>query len=259
MQRNGTLYTILFAAMVCGVCSILVSGTSVLLKDRQKANMILDRQRQVLSVAGLIQPGEKVSADEVRASFADSIDPKIVTLATGAYDDTIAVETFDQRRAAKDAATSQAAPENPAKVLRLPNHALVYLVTQDGALDKIVLPIEGKGLWSTLYGYLALDKDANTIRGITFYEHAETPGLGGEIDNPRWKALWQGRKAFDDGWKPAVRVIKGQAGPPEESPHEVDGLSGATLTGRGVTNLVTFWLGENGFGPYLAQMRSVGS
>ena len=259
MERNGTLYTILFAAMVCGVCSILVSGTSVLLKDKQEANMLLDRQRQVLSVAGLIQPGEKVTADEVSASFTNSIDAKIVTLATGAYDDTVDVETFDQRRAAKDPATSQAADANPAKVLRLPNHALVYLVKQDGALDKIVLPIEGKGLWSTLYGYLALDKDANTIRGITFYEHAETPGLGGEIDNPRWKALWAGRKAYDGDMKPAVRVIKGQAGTPEESPHEVDGLSGATLTGRGVSNLVTFWLGESGFGPYLAQMRSEGS
>jgi len=100
-----------------------------------------------------------------------------------------------------------------------------------------------------------MDKDTTTIRGLTFYAHGETPGLGGEVDNPRWKALWPGRKAFDENWKPDIRVIKGQAGSPETDPHHVDGLSGATLTSRGVTNLLLFWLGDQGFGPYLQQFR----
>jgi Na+-transporting NADH:ubiquinone oxidoreductase subunit C len=140
-------------------------------------------------------------------------------------------------------------------VQRIPNEALVYLLRSDGAVDAIILPVEGQGLWSTLYGYLALAPDTRTVRNIIFYQHGETPGLGGEVDNPRWKALWKGRLAFDEGWNPKIAVIKGRAGPPEEDPHRIDGLSGATLTSNGVTNLVQFWLGEHGFGPYLEATR----
>ena len=122
-------------------------------------------------------------------------------------------------------------------------------------MAKVALPIEGKGLWSTLYGFLVLGSDGATIRGITFYQHGETPGLGGEIDNLDWKALWDGRQAFDADGRPVIEVVKGKA----SGPTEVDGLSGATLTSRGVTNLVRFWLGDNGFGPYLEQFRAAGS
>ena len=102
---------------------------------------------------------------------------------------------------------------------------------------------------------LALAPDTTTIEGITFYEHGETPGLGGEVDNPSWKALWIGRQAFDDNWQPAIEVIKGCCRTGRRGPLRVDGLSGATLTARGVSNLVRFWLGENGFEPYLATLR----
>jgi Na+-transporting NADH:ubiquinone oxidoreductase subunit C len=112
------------------------------------------------------------------------------------------------------------------------------------------------GLWSILYGYLALDTDLTTIRGITFYEQGETAGLGGEVENPRWKALWPGRRAFDERGNVKIQVKKGVAGPPAEDPYQVDGLSGATLTSRGVTNMIRFWLGPDGFGPFIAQLRN---
>jgi Na+-transporting NADH:ubiquinone oxidoreductase subunit C len=130
---------------------------------------------------------------------------------------------------------------------------------KDGELEALIVPISGQGLWSTLYGYIALAPDTNTIRGITFYQHAETPGLGGEVDNPRWKALWVGRKAFDKNGRPAITVKKGRAGPADTDPYNVDGLSGATITSRGVGNLVRFWLGDDGFGPYLKTQRAGGS
>ena len=86
-------------------------------------------------------------------------------------------------------------------------------ISEAGDLEMVMVPIEGNGLWSTLYGFLALDADTRTVVGITFYEHKETPGLGGEVDNPRWKALWPGRKAFlDEGYAPKIEVIKGAAG-----------------------------------------------
>jgi Na+-transporting NADH:ubiquinone oxidoreductase subunit C len=258
MQREGTLYTIIFTTLVCAVCSVLVSGAAVGLKERQVANQILDRQSKVLLVTGLMAEGERLSKNEIQTRFEQNIVAKIINLETGEYDDSIPFETFDQRRYSRDPATSKTAPDNDARVRRIPNHAMVYHVMHDGEISEIVIPVEGMGLWSILYGYLALDKDANTIRGITFYEHGETPGLGGEVDNPRWKALWPGRKAFDEKGVPKIQVIKGQAGSPQEDPHHIDGLSGATLTSKGVSNLLAFWLGENGFGPYLKRVREKG-
>ena len=118
-----------------------------------------------------------------------------------------------------------------------------------------VIPIEGYGLWSTLYGFLAIGRDGNTIRGLTFYQHGETPGLGGEVDNPKWKALWPGRSAYDDAGNPAIRVVKGNAGNAQETPHQVDGLSGATITSNGVSTMLEFWLGEQGFRKYLQRFQ----
>ena len=136
---------------------------------------------------------------------------------------------------------------------------MVYRVVQDGEFKAVIVPISGQGLWSTLYGYIALAADTQTVVGITFYEHKETPGLGGEVDNPRWKRLWKGRKVYDGRGRPLINVKKGVAGPPETDPYNVDGLSGATITSRGVGNLVRFWLGEDGFGPYLTAARIGGS
>ena len=252
MCSNGYIFA--FAAAVCAVCGIVVAGSAVSLKDRQDANQRLDKQKKVLSVAGLLAADEEVTPDEVQKRFSDNIQVKVVELKSGAIAKDVDAASFDQQKAAKDPATSAEAPDNKAKVLRLPNNANVYLVMKAGAVDKYVFPVEGKGLWSTLYGYLALEKDLNTIAGLTFYQHGETPGLGGEVDNPKWKGLWKGRKAFKDG-KVNVRVIKGAAGPVASAPYEVDGLSGATLTSNGVTYLLQFWLGEHGFGPYLKQVK----
>jgi len=258
MQRNGTLYTILFTAGVCGICSILVSGAAVGLRERQQANQVLDRRKQVLAVAGLTKAEMAMSAAQINQTFEENIKPRIVNLQTGEYDDSIDPTKFNQREAAADPTRSRPAPPNQSGIMRLPNQALIYQVMREGKVDQIILPVEGTGLWSKLYGYLALDTDTNTVRGITFYEHGETPGLGGEIENPRWQGRWPGRKIYTGDWVPAIRVVKGQAGPPETDPHSVDGLSGATLTGRGVEKLINFWLGEDGFGPYLRRVREKG-
>ncbi|MBW2713473.1 MAG: Na(+)-translocating NADH-quinone reductase subunit C [Deltaproteobacteria bacterium] len=256
---HDTKYTIFFAVAVCFVCSIFVAGSAVLLKDRQEANALLDQQKKVLSVADLLEEGEKLSPAEVNALFEKNIQSVVVNLATGAVASDIDATAFDQKKAAMDTATSEAAPENGAKVRRIPHHGLVYRVVVDDELTAIIFPIEGAGLWGTLYGYIAIAPDLKTVKGITFYKHKETPGLGGEVDNPRWKNLWVGRQAFDDRGRVALSVKKGQAGSVEEDPYQVDGLSGATLTSRGVTHTLEFWLGDQGFGPYITAARNGGS
>ena len=247
----------LFAGAVCLVCSVFVASSAVALKPQQEANKRTDRQQKVLSVAGLVKPGEKLSADQVAERFEANIVPKVIDLKTGEYAEGIDANGYDMRKAAADPATSTEAPEgNPAKVMRLPEYAVIYHVVKDDEVENLILPVHGKGLWSTLYGFIALERDTNTIAGITFYEHGETPGLGGEVENPSWQALWPGRKAFDGAWAPKINVKKGAAGSVSEDPHNVDGLSGATITGRGVGYLVQFWLDQDRFGSYLANFRN---
>jgi len=253
--ERSVAYTLRFAAMVAIVASAVVATAAVLLSPRQEANRLFDQRQKVLDVAGLSEPDERLSRAQVTLRFEENIRAVVIELETGKIAPDIDPSTFDQGRASQDPARSRPAPANTAGVSRLPNHVLVYHVVLDDDVDALVLPFEGVGLWSTIYGFIALSADLSTVRGITFYEHAETAGLGALISDPEWRALWKGRSVFDDDWEPRLRVIKGRAGPPEESPLEVDGLSGATLTGNGVTEALHFWLGEPAFGAYLARYR----
>ena len=256
-HSNG--YIVGFAAAVCGVCAIIVSTTAVELKPLAERNERLAIQSQVLSLAGIAAEGS-LSDDEIEAVYSERIEPRIIALETGELVDGIEAAGWDQQARMKDPETSAPAPDNPARVRRLPNESVVYYVRSDsGAMEKVILPIQGQGLWGTLYGYLAVARDGQTIEGLTFYRHKETPGLGGEVDNPRWKALWPGRKIYGEDGEVAIRVNKGSAGPVDTAPYEVDGLSGATITSRGVTNTLAFWLGPDAFGPYLDRLRQEGS
>jgi Na+-transporting NADH:ubiquinone oxidoreductase subunit C len=257
-MQTSPLKTILFAGAVCIVCSIFVASSAVALRDRQEENRLLDLRSKVLLVADLAEPRERIAREEINRRFEENLTARVIDLATGEYADEIDPVSFDQRAATQDPARSEIAPSNAAKVSRLPHHALVYQLLDGDQVQRLILPIQGYGLWSTLYGFIALSADLQTIEGITFYEHGETAGLGGEVDNPNWQALWPGRQAFDENWQPRIQVIKGVAGSPERDPYRVDGLAGATITSRGVTNLVHFWLGEQGFGPYLERFRAEG-
>ena len=255
-MQGSVVYNLVFATIVCVVCAVFVSSSAVSLHDRQVANQLLEKQRNVLVAAGLASEGESLSSEDVSVRFGP-IRQVVIDLRTGAEVEGVDPAAFDQRAEAASSETGRVAPENNAGINRLPTRALVYELRDDDGLDLLVLPVEGLGLWSTLYGFLALDADLETIRGLTFYQHGETPGLGGEVDNPRWKALWPGRKAVVDA-EPRIEVIKGRAGPPDEDPYRVDGISGATITGRGVTNLLRFWLGDEGFRPYLERLGKRG-
>jgi Na+-transporting NADH:ubiquinone oxidoreductase subunit C len=259
-RLSQSSYTVVFAATICVVCAVLVAGAAVALRERQGVNAELDRQKNVLMAAGDMRVDEELSPAEVTERFS-AFQPVAVDLATDQEDSSFNVVGYDQRRALGSPQTSFAAPAgNAAQIQRLPNKAVVYKrLGSSGELDMLVLPIEGKGLWSTMYGFLALGDDLKTVRGLTFYQHGETPGLGGEIDNPRWKALWPGREAFDESGEPAIEVIRGRAGSPEADPHRIDGLSGATITARGVQYTVNFWLGDDGFGPYLRTLQEGGA
>lgn len=261
-SKETTSKTLTVALLLCLVCSVVVASSVVLLKPIQQKNKALNLKANILAAAGLLQEGD--SAQTIETKFA-SIDARLVDLDTGEYVEAAAVGKdnvldYDQRKAAKDPSTSAPIPGDLdiASIKRRVKYAKVYLVQEGDDLKTIVLPVSGYGLWSTLHGFLALEGDANTVVGLGFYEHAETPGLGGEVDNPRWKGIWPGKKVYDleQGEEPRLMVIKGTVDKTRpEAIHQVDGLSGATLTSVGVSNLVQYWTGDQGFQKYLDRLR----
>lgn len=254
-SRNLPSYTVAFSAAICVVCAVLVSSAAVSLREKQTANAELDRKRNVLRAAGMMREDEVLPREEVEQRFG-AFQVVAVDLRTGEEDANFDPTGYDPRRAQLDPTSSLPMPRNDAQIMRVPYHALAYkMLNEEGKLELLILPIEGKGLWSTMYGFVALGPDLRTIRGLAYYQHGETPGLGGEVDNPRWKALWPGREAYNDEGEPVIEVIRGAAGPVEADPHRVDGLSGATITARGVTAMLRFWLGDQGFGRFIDRLR----
>lgn len=253
-SNDSTSKTLIVAFALCIVCSVIVSTAVVVLKPVQEINKTLDRKRNILAAAGMLVEGQSI--DE---QFSH-IQSRVVDLETGKFaDDAIDIDKYEQVKAAKDPERSEelTTEQDLAKISRREQYAVVYLVQDaDGGVEKVILPIRGYGLWSTLYGFIALESDADTIAGIGFYEHGETPGLGGEVDNPRWKASWPGKQVYRDG-DVEIGLIKGTVDPAAAgAPWQIDGLAGATLTSKGITNLVHFWLGENGFEPFLINLRA---
>lgn len=262
--------TIAIAVSLCLVCAVLVSFAAVALKPLQVNNKEADMKKNILDVAGLLEEGA-----DINSAFAEKIEAKIVDLETGDYVENISANEYDQRKAAKDPAQSVAIPKaNDIAHIRVKaKYAKVFLVKEGGAIKSIILPVNGYGLWSTLYGFLSLDPDGQTVQSINFYDQAETPGLGGEVVNPNWRALWKGKKVYAesdqpslekgliteaDVGEPALSLIKGVVDNTKPgSQYQVDGLAGATLTSTGVTNLVRYWMSNEGFAPYIKKVRTV--
>jgi Na+-transporting NADH:ubiquinone oxidoreductase subunit C len=259
-NKDGLGNTIFIAVAVCLVCSVFVSAANVSLKPRQTLNRELDQKQNILRAAGMLAPGRETSDDGrgVQELFAD-FQVRAVDLDTGKFIEDFDLKGYDAVRMSKDPSNSRALTEeeDTVTIRRRENIGLVYLKEGEQGLDKVVIPVRGYGLWGTLFGYLAIDSDLSTISGLGFYDHKETPGLGGEVDNPVWKAKWPGVQLFDADGKPSVRLVKTPS--PEDSPaavHEVDALSGATFTTRGVQNLVNFWTGDLGYGPFIKNLKA---
>ncbi len=254
MANNDTIKkTVIVTVLLCFVCSIIVSSASVLLKPLQVANKQIDFNKSILAAAGLFDETKTV------AEQFSQVETRIIDLRTGKFTTEFDGVAFDQRKSAKDPSLSDvlAKKEDPAGIRRKEHYAQVYLVNNDSGLSKLILPIHGYGLWSTLYGFLALEADLQTVVGIGYYEHGETPGLGGEVDNPNWKALWPGKKVYDQSGGVALSVIKGKVGSTTSgAEHKVDGLSGATLTTKGVDNMVRYWLGAQGYAAFLQNLKA---
>ncbi|GGY64102.1 Na(+)-translocating NADH-quinone reductase subunit C [Marinobacter zhanjiangensis] len=253
--------TLMVALVLSIVFSVVVSTAAVLLRPAQIQNQNLDIKTNILAAAGMLEPG--ASVDDIEETFA-RFDVQLVDLDTGEYVEPSAVGVqdpmkYDMYKAASDPemSTNIPAKEDKAGIKRRPDVAKIYTLRDNGELTRVVLPVHGYGLWSTLYGFVSLEGDLNTIEGLGFYAHAETPGLGGEVDNPRWKQQWVGKELYnEDKSEPQIRLVKGGvSSDASDREHKVDALSGATLTSRGVEQLVNYWMGDRGFAPFLQKLR----
>tara|TARA_B100001750_G_C15368231_1_gene525906 strand:+ start:195 stop:983 length:789 start_codon:yes stop_codon:yes gene_type:complete len=254
-------YILGFSLALCLICATAVSALHESVVEKQKANAILDKQINILRVAGLLDSETTPSQSEVDVMFED-VDAKVINQATG---DTLHDQNpwqYNALKAAKASTSGVDASELPSgpralakqiQVKRLPKSLIVYEVQKPGK-ECLVLPIWGNGLWSLLQGFVAIDLSGNRVIGITFFSHKETAGLGGEIDNPEWKAQWPGKILFKDGAVAATVVKKGAVKDPTI---QVDGIAGATITSLAVGRSVHLWLGESGYGPFLNKLQEV--
>ena len=244
-SKDSIANVLIVAISLCLVCSVLVSTAAVVLKPIQDKNKQVDRMKNILNAAAIYDP-----ARAIKDQFEQQIETRVVELSTGQFVDHVSVEDYDLGNVLKDPSMSEAIAdeEDIAKLRRQETYALVYLVKEQDQIKYIILPIRGAGLYSTLYGFLALKADGNTVQGLSFYDQGETPGLGGEIVNPKWRAKWRDKRIYDDAGATRIELVKGPIDYNQaQAVHQVDAIAGATLTSRGVGNLMRFWLGEQGY------------
>jgi len=238
VHSNG--YTFRFAAMVTIVCSVLLASAATLLKPLQEQNERTDIQKNILASVGIVpQEGESFTKDKVADMYKKNIRELVINKAG----------SFIEGKTPADLDLKKLGDELP-----------IYKHEVEGECQAYVIPISGKGLWSTIYGYLALDTDGATVKGITFYKHGETPGLGGEIDKTWFTDNFRGKRIVDDaGNLVSISVVKGKVKgliPDEEAYHYVDGISGSTLTGRGVQEFLKADLKK--YDPFFKSLRKTG-
>ena len=253
MSEETLVRTLSVATGIALACALMVSTAVYFLRPMQLAYADLERNRIIVEAAGLAPRDSGLSDRTVVGRFVD-LQVRVVDLETGQFTEDVDAQLYDQRTASADPEMSVAIPEplDLAGLGRRARYAPVYLVTDGGRIDRIVLPIHGQGMWSTLYGYLTLQSDFNTVAGIRIFEHGETAGIGDRIQDPAWQGEWVGRRLYDEAGALRFRVVR-NANPP----FEVDVISGATVTAEAVGNLVRYWLGEHGYGPLLDRLRAV--
>jgi len=266
-QKETFGKTVGFVLAVCVVCALLVSFSAVQLKPLQKANKALDQQTKILEASGLLSQTDG-SSKSIKALYNEKVFGSIIELKSG---DTLCsvkenkvedacyakILNFDERRNSRDKKLSVKPENDIAGINRQSKEAVVYLVKNDsGTVQTVVLPIVGAGLWDLMFGYVGLESDLNTVKSVIYSDHKETPGLGAEVLNPNWKALWPGKKIYNAAGDVKARLVKG--GAKADDIHGVDALSGATLTSNGVTNTLQFWFGVEGYAPFFAKYRTEG-
>ncbi|MGI9290836.1 MAG: Na(+)-translocating NADH-quinone reductase subunit C [Gammaproteobacteria bacterium] len=253
MDNDSPVKALLVVFVVALLCSVLVSVSVVTLRPVQERNALIERSRNIIALSGLVEPGAQLAADDILQAI-EQLDVRVVEISSGEFTLSPEASDYDARAARNDPELSTVIdPEaDLARLVRRENFAVVYLVWESDELTRVILPVYGQGMWSTMYGYIALEADFNTIAAMSFYEQAETAGLGDQVQSPEWLAGWVGRKVYAGPEEVRFRVASSASA----NDYEVDGMSGATVTGDAVTRLIRYWFGLDGFGSFLRQLQA---
>lgn len=257
MSNDSPRKAILVVLLTAVICSTLVSAAVVILRPIQQNNQLLDRSRNIMGLTGLLPAGEAPGDEEMLALYK-SLDTRMVNIDEGRFDDTYDVNTFNMRRAVNDPQSGTDIPsrEDTASLGRRSRYAPVYMVWDGAELDRLILPVRGAGMWSMLYGYIALEPDFTSVAGMAFYEQNETPGLGDQITHEHWLEQWQGKKIYSDQGEALFSVSDSVVEPGSvNAPYQVDALTGATVTGNAVTGMIRYWFGPHGYGELLKNLK----
>jgi Na+-transporting NADH:ubiquinone oxidoreductase subunit C len=258
VNNDSPQKALLVVFCVALVCSILVSVASVTLKPIQQRNQLVERSRNVIALTGLVETGVTLSSDEI-LELVEQLDIRMLDIDTGEFNGDINAADFDARAAVNNVEMSTAIPPelDSASLGRRSRYEVIYLVWDGDTFNRVIMPIVGQGMWSTIYGYIALDSDLETIGAVSFYEQTETAGLGDQIMRPDWQAQWQGRRLFDNQGALRFRTGPGTIEPGSAAAvYQIDSLSGATVTSDAVTRMIAYWFGPNGYLPFLEQLKS---
>ena len=254
MSNDSIFKTFLVAFLLCVVCSILVCLAAIVRIDKEAYNKQLEIRKTVLAAGGYQQQiDDGGNIDEL---FTSNMELKLVDLATGEYTTAVDAATYDQKEAVDNPELSEKIPADLdlAAIGTRAKYAAIY-VEKSGA---VILPIRGAGMWGPMYGYIAIAADGTTVKGFTFYQHAETPGLGAEVDNPNWKKQWPDKQVFNSSGKLALKVVKkGKYNPnAADAVNTIDGIAGSTVTGSKVHGIIRYWFSEHGFAPFLTKLKA---
>ena len=253
MNKDSALNIAFVGIGLCLLCSAIISLIAIQLRSVQNENVVKDMHKKIVSSAGLqLEYGSVENAMmNIKTLVVDLDQGKIVDINPNSYE-----LSKELREEGKYKFLS--AEDDIASIKKREKYSKVFIEYKDDKINTLILPVRGYGLWGILYGYLAIKSDFNTVAGLEFYEHKETPGLGAEIDNPKWKALWKGKKIYQENGEVSLKVIKGNVlASSDNINYEVDGLSGATLTCNGVTNLIAYWMGSDGFLNFINNLREL--
>ena len=238
--------TLLIAVAVALFCSAMVSTAVYVLRPIQGAYALLERNRTIVMVAGAFDAESEPADAEVVSAFLE-LDARVLDLDSMRFVPTLNAHGFDHWQESVEEPVdveAQGAQES--------RWVPVYFTGQTGDRAHLVVPVHGQGMWSTIYGYVALADDLNTVVAVRFHRHGETPGIGDRIQDSGWQGLWRGKEIYDAEGMQHIRVAAAGAADPS---HRVDVISGASITSEAVGRFVNEWFGEAGYGPWLAALR----
>ena len=224
-MRQSNTYIVLYAAAITVVCGGLLAFASISLKDKQDANIALEQKKNILSTVMTL--GEEDNIPEI---YAKRVKAFVIDY-NGNVKEGVQPEQVVVAAEYKKAPQDRLLPVYEFRSEADPNK-----------LEYVVLPVYGYGLWNNIWGFVALQGDMNTVQGAKFEHAGETPGLGARITSDDIQSRYKEKAIFDNGSLVSVTMMKGEGMDYSSDPHKVDGMSGATLTAKGVNNMLKDYL-----------------